>query len=162
MPGNPKECREHAKRCWALASKTKNPVLKDSLVGLAQNWARLARELETNKRLLDALAKDLTMSPPIDLGAARSHEAYPQTARAVPASWAFYVPCVSSTTSESPSSVVTSHHVRGGRFYSPGETTAARTFQSLNLALALVELTPLRPGLFLWERLSAPSPNRHR
>jgi hypothetical protein len=28
MPGEPNECREHAERCWVLASTTKNPVLK--------------------------------------------------------------------------------------------------------------------------------------
>ena len=46
MPGDPNVCREHAKRCWALASETKNPALKDSLVDLAQRWARLAVDLQ--------------------------------------------------------------------------------------------------------------------
>jgi hypothetical protein len=54
MPVDPKECREHAKRCWALASETKNPVLKESLVELAQNWARLATELDSTHALLKA------------------------------------------------------------------------------------------------------------
>ena len=36
MPGDPNECREHAKRCWALAAETKNPALKDNLVDLVQ------------------------------------------------------------------------------------------------------------------------------
>jgi len=36
MPGGPKECREHAKRCWALASEVTNPALKESLVETAQ------------------------------------------------------------------------------------------------------------------------------
>jgi hypothetical protein len=53
MPGDPKECREHAKRCWALASETINPVLKESLVELAQRWVAIATDLETTKRLLD-------------------------------------------------------------------------------------------------------------
>jgi hypothetical protein len=52
MPGNPKECREHAKRCWALATETKNPALKESLVEIAQKWARLATELEATRALL--------------------------------------------------------------------------------------------------------------
>jgi hypothetical protein len=52
MPGEPNECREHAKRCWVLAAKTKNPVLKASLVDLAQNWARLATDLEATSALL--------------------------------------------------------------------------------------------------------------
>jgi hypothetical protein len=36
MPGGPKERREHAKRCWALASEVTNPALKESLVETAQ------------------------------------------------------------------------------------------------------------------------------
>jgi hypothetical protein len=58
MPGDPKECREHAKRCWALASQTKNPVLKESLVDIAQRWVLLAAELDTTHALLKALRTD--------------------------------------------------------------------------------------------------------
>jgi hypothetical protein len=52
MPSDPNECRERAKRCWSLAAATKNPVLKESLVDLAQNWARLATDLEATCVLL--------------------------------------------------------------------------------------------------------------
>jgi len=55
MPGDPKQCREHAKRCWALASEITNPVLKESLTDAAQRWALLATELETIHSLLEAL-----------------------------------------------------------------------------------------------------------
>jgi hypothetical protein len=55
MPGDPKRCREHAKRCWALASEITNPVLKESLTDVAQRWALLATELETIHSLLEAL-----------------------------------------------------------------------------------------------------------
>jgi hypothetical protein len=54
MPGDPNECRAHAKRCWALAGEAKNPTLKESLVDLAQRWSLLATDLEATKRLLDA------------------------------------------------------------------------------------------------------------
>jgi hypothetical protein len=54
MPGDPNECRRHAKRCWALAVEAKNPVIKESLVDLAQRWAALATDLEATKRLLDS------------------------------------------------------------------------------------------------------------
>jgi hypothetical protein len=54
MPGDPKQCREHAKRCWALASESTNPAVKDSLIDAAQRWAVLAAELETHS-LLEAL-----------------------------------------------------------------------------------------------------------
>jgi hypothetical protein len=53
MPGDPKECIEHAKRCWALASETTNPVLKESLLDLAQRWASLASGLQTTRELLE-------------------------------------------------------------------------------------------------------------
>jgi hypothetical protein len=55
MPGDPKQCREHAKRCWVLASEITNPVLKESLSEAAQRWAVLAAELETIHSLLEAL-----------------------------------------------------------------------------------------------------------
>jgi hypothetical protein len=54
MPGDPNECRSHAKRCWALAAECNNPALKQSLVDLAQRWAALATDLEATKSLLDA------------------------------------------------------------------------------------------------------------
>jgi hypothetical protein len=55
MPGDPEECRAHARRCWALACEATNPVVKDSLTDIAQRWARLARELEATHRLLKAM-----------------------------------------------------------------------------------------------------------
>jgi hypothetical protein len=53
MPGNPKECREHAKRCLQLADETTSPALKDSLTEIAGQWTRLATDLETTRQLLD-------------------------------------------------------------------------------------------------------------
>ena len=52
MPGDPKEYREHAKCCWALASEITNPVLRESLVETAQRWSRLATDLEAMHLLL--------------------------------------------------------------------------------------------------------------
>jgi hypothetical protein len=57
MPGNPKECREHAKRCLQLAHETTNPALKDSLTDIAGQWTRLATDLEVTKLLLDELGQ---------------------------------------------------------------------------------------------------------
>jgi hypothetical protein len=51
MPGDPKRCREHAKRCWALALEITNQSLLDA----AQRWAVLATELETIHSLLEPL-----------------------------------------------------------------------------------------------------------
>jgi hypothetical protein len=50
MPGNPKERREHAKRCTQLAEESKNPAVKESLLGVAQTWIRLAADLEATQR----------------------------------------------------------------------------------------------------------------
>jgi hypothetical protein len=46
MPIDPEYLREHARRCWTLASETGNPVLKKSLVKVAQRSVRLAVELQ--------------------------------------------------------------------------------------------------------------------
>jgi hypothetical protein len=55
MPGNPKECRENAKRCLQLAHETTNPALKNSLTDIAGQWTRLATDLEVTRQLLDEL-----------------------------------------------------------------------------------------------------------
>ena len=54
MPGNPEECRAHARRCWALAAEVTNPVLKESLTDLAQRWAKVAADLEVTRQLLSS------------------------------------------------------------------------------------------------------------
>jgi hypothetical protein len=52
MPGDPEECRAHAKRCWALAGEAKNPEIKNSLLEIAHRWTRLAVDLEVTRELL--------------------------------------------------------------------------------------------------------------
>jgi len=65
MLGDPKECRAHAKQCWALASDVENQVLKASLTDLAQKWARLAADL--TQRLLDSFGdSNLMVQPQLD------------------------------------------------------------------------------------------------
>jgi hypothetical protein len=54
MPGNPKECREHAKRCLQLAQEATNRALRASLEEIAQQWLRLAADFEATKPLLEA------------------------------------------------------------------------------------------------------------
>lgn len=63
MPGDPKQCREHAKRCLQLAHEATNPALKDSLSDIAQQWMRLATDLEATKRLLDAWGEPSLWQP---------------------------------------------------------------------------------------------------
>ena len=58
MPGDPKEFREHAQRCWVMASESTDPVFRKSLVQTAQLWVRLAAELETTNSLPDTWAPE--------------------------------------------------------------------------------------------------------
>ena len=46
MPGDPKEFRENATRCLAMAADTPDPDLRENLVETAQRWLRLAIEIE--------------------------------------------------------------------------------------------------------------------
>ena len=52
MPGDPRECREHAKHCLMLAEEARTVVAKDRFEALAQNWLRLASDLEHARDLL--------------------------------------------------------------------------------------------------------------
>jgi len=54
MPGDPKDYREHAKRCLKIAQEATNPALRASLEDIAQQWLRLAADLEATKPLLEA------------------------------------------------------------------------------------------------------------
>jgi hypothetical protein len=56
MPGNPKECREHAANCRSLAEQTSNPSAKEAFTSLANHWERLASELESAEAFLLAMA----------------------------------------------------------------------------------------------------------
>jgi hypothetical protein len=53
MPGDPKECREHAKNCFRLAAEAPNEVGKRRFEELARTWLRLASDLEAAKVLLE-------------------------------------------------------------------------------------------------------------
>ena len=46
------DCRDHAKRCLTQAMEMTDPVLKESLSGAAQRWARLASDLGISTELL--------------------------------------------------------------------------------------------------------------
>jgi hypothetical protein len=53
MPGDPKECREHALHCTEMAQRTRNPEHKKTLNDLAQTWLSLATELERSRAVLE-------------------------------------------------------------------------------------------------------------
>jgi len=52
MPGNPRECREHAMECMELARTAQTPEHKQLLTGLAQSWLNFAAEIERAQVLL--------------------------------------------------------------------------------------------------------------
>ena len=53
MPGDPEECRDHAKRCLEIAATSPSPLTKAKFEDLAQTWMRLATDLEHAKRLVE-------------------------------------------------------------------------------------------------------------
>jgi hypothetical protein len=55
MPGNPTEAREHAAHCMQLAETSSSPTIQKTFFDLAQQWKKLASDLEDAQRLLVAL-----------------------------------------------------------------------------------------------------------
>ena len=55
MPGDPKECRQHALTCVRFAQTSPSPQAKDHFANLARTWIRLADDLEQSLAFLDAL-----------------------------------------------------------------------------------------------------------
>lgn len=53
MPGDPEECREHAKHCLELAKQAASPLAKAQFESLAQTWMRLAGDIARTKVLLE-------------------------------------------------------------------------------------------------------------
>jgi hypothetical protein len=52
MPGDPSECREHAKSCLQLAAEAHSSQAKETFESLAESWLRLAADLESARALL--------------------------------------------------------------------------------------------------------------
>ena len=52
MPGDPKECRQHALNCVHLAKTAKSAEARDRFAHLARTWIRLAEELERMQAVL--------------------------------------------------------------------------------------------------------------
>jgi hypothetical protein len=46
MPGDPKECREHASRCAELAVKARTPQLRATFLELSKELGEIAIQLE--------------------------------------------------------------------------------------------------------------------
>ena len=58
MPGDPKECRQHALACVQLAQNSASPQAREEFASLAQTWIKLADDLERSQAFLDALNEE--------------------------------------------------------------------------------------------------------
>ena len=58
MPGDPKECRQHALNCVRLAQTGTTPQSREHFASLAQTWVRLAEDLERAQCFLNALDEE--------------------------------------------------------------------------------------------------------
>jgi alpha-ketoglutarate-dependent taurine dioxygenase len=55
MPGDPKECREHAACCRLRAADAPNESMANTYLKLARTWEQLAAELESAAAFLNAM-----------------------------------------------------------------------------------------------------------
>ena len=58
MPGDPKECRQHALACVRLAQTSASPQTREQFANLARTWIRLADDLERTLAILHAKDDD--------------------------------------------------------------------------------------------------------
>jgi hypothetical protein len=63
MPGDPTECREHARECQRLANKAASERTREIFENLARTWLRVANDLERSKALLDTWGADAMLPP---------------------------------------------------------------------------------------------------
>jgi hypothetical protein len=59
MPGDPKECRQHALNCVRLAQTSSSQQARDQFANLARTWIRLADEMESTDAFLTALDDEI-------------------------------------------------------------------------------------------------------
>ena len=64
MPGDPKECRQHAERCAELARLARTAEDRDKFLSLQMIWIRLALELDQAGALIKAM-QELNEETPI-------------------------------------------------------------------------------------------------
>jgi hypothetical protein len=58
MPGDPKECRQHALTCARLAQTSASPQARERFASLANTWLRLAEDLERTFALLETFENE--------------------------------------------------------------------------------------------------------
>ena len=55
MPGDPLECRQHARCCVELAEQARTPDMRQTFLHLSDTWIRLAAKLESAQAFLNAV-----------------------------------------------------------------------------------------------------------
>jgi hypothetical protein len=58
MPGDPKECRQHALNCVRLAQTSPYPHAREHFARLARTWIKLADDIERSQVFLRAMEDD--------------------------------------------------------------------------------------------------------
>ena len=58
MPGDPKECRQHALNCVHLTKSASTQELRNHFAKLARTWIKLADELEQTNAFRAAIEND--------------------------------------------------------------------------------------------------------
>jgi hypothetical protein len=58
MPGDPRECRQHALSCVRLAQTSASPQASEQFANLARTWIRLADDLGRSQGFLNALDEE--------------------------------------------------------------------------------------------------------
>jgi hypothetical protein len=66
MPGDPRVCREHARRCAELAVLAATPEEQEHLLSLESAWIRFAAELESAEAFLTMDEIDFKPSYPLE------------------------------------------------------------------------------------------------
>jgi hypothetical protein len=75
MPGTPKEARAQAADCRLLARTASSPTVQKTFTDLADQWDRLANELEDAFALLSALNELDLAAPEADLAPLETRDA---------------------------------------------------------------------------------------
>ena len=57
MPGNSEKCRVNALLCSVQAAQAPTPQSRHDLIAMADTWNKLAAELESDDRLLQAMSE---------------------------------------------------------------------------------------------------------
>ena len=63
MPGDPRACREHARRCAELAVLAATPEEQEHFLSLESAWIRFAGELESAEAFLKTM-NEIEAYPP--------------------------------------------------------------------------------------------------